>query len=571
MIYFKKIRWKNFLSTGNQFTEVLLDKSSRTLIIGENGAGKSTILDALTFGLFGKPFRSINKVQLINSVNQAGTLVEIEFSIGSKSYLLRRGIKKNLFEIYLNGELLDQDAKVRDYQEQLEKTILKLNYKSFTQIVILGSSSFVPFMQLRAADRRAIIEDLLDIEVFGIMNQLLRVRIAQNKDDTGTIDIGFGLAKQQKELFEQAIKELKQDKEWQINKNREDIKKHEKVIKDYKNQIEKYTSKNEELFNSIKDEKRIKGEINTFLDYQRSIEKSITKYEKEIEFYEKNEECNTCRQPISENYRKDMIDEFHGKMHEKGVGLVQLGHKLQDHEKRISEIETIQEDIKSNQLEVAKTQNSIQAATEYIAKVNEQIKEIENRTDDIEAKKLDLQNSIEGIEKFTVEKEMLSNQKNMYEAASSLLKDTGIKALVIKKYLPILNKLINKYLASMDFFVSFNLDENFNEIIKSRFRDEFTYDSFSEGEKMRIDLALLFTWRAIAKLKNSANTNLLILDEIFDSSLDANGTEEFMKIISNLTSNSNVFVISHKGDQLSDKFSDIIKFQKHKNFSAIVS
>ena len=571
MIYFKKIRWKNFLSTGNQFTEVLLDTSPRTLIIGDNGAGKSTVLDALTFGLFGKPFRSINKVQLINSVNQGGTLVEIEFSIGSKSYLLRRGIKKNLFEIYLNGKLLDQDAKVRDYQEQLEKTILKLNYKSFTQIVILGSSSFVPFMQLRAADRRAIIEDLLDIEVFGIMNQLLRVRIAQNKDDTGTIDIGLGLAKQQKELLEHAIKELKQDKEWQINKNREDINKHEKVIKEYKNQIKKYTSKNEKFFNSIEDEKRIRGEINTFLDYQRSIEKSITKYEEEIEFYEENEECNTCRQPIPENHRKDMIDEFHGKMHEKSTGLIRLGRKLQDFEKRIREIETIQKDINSNQLEIAKIQNSIQAATEYITKINEQIKEIESRTDDIEAKKLNLQNSIEGIVEFTEEKEMLSNQKNMYEAASSLLKDTGIKALVIKKYLPILNKLINKYLASMDFFVSFNLDENFNEIIKSRFRDEFTYDSFSEGEKMRIDLALLFTWRAIAKLKNSANTNLLILDEIFDSSLDANGTEEFMKIISNLTSNSNVFVISHKGDQLSDKFSDIIKFQKHKNFSAIVS
>ena len=480
MIQFKNIRWKNFLSTGNQFTEVLLNKSSRTLIVGENGAGKSTILDALTFGLFGKPFRSINKAQLINSVNQSGTLVEIEFSIGNKSYLVRRGIKKNIFEIYLNGELLDQDAKVKDYQEQLEKMILKLNYKSFTQIVILGSSSFIPFMQLRAADRRAIIEDLLDIEVFGVMNQLLRIRIAQNKDNMGIIDIELRSEKQKKELFEHAITGLTQDKEWQINKNQEDIKKHENVINEYKNQIEKYTSKNEKIFNSIKDEKGVRGEIDTFLGYQRSIEKSITKHEAEIEFYEKNEDCNTCRQSIPENYRKDMINKFHGKMHEMGIGLVKLGNKLKKHEIRINEIETIQEDIKSNQLKVAKSQNSIQAATEYVTKVNEQIKEIESRTDDIEAKKLELQKSIDDIEKFTKEKKMLSNQKNMYEAASSLLKDTGIKALVIKKYLPILNKLINKYLASMDFFVSFNLDENFNEIIKSRFRDEFTYASFSK-------------------------------------------------------------------------------------------
>ena len=569
MIHFKKIRWKNFLSTGNAFTEVQLDRTKSTLIIGDNGAGKSTILDALTFVLFGKPFRAVNKSQLINSVNQNGTEVEVEFSIGSKQYLVKRGIKKNFFEIYQDGKMLNQDASVRDYQEYLEKTILKLNYKSFTQIVILGSSSFVPFMQLKANDRRTIIEDLLDIEIFSVMNQLLKVRVAQNKEDMGTVDIALGLSKGEKENVEFLIEKLKQNKSSQIEANKRDIEKHEKAIADYRNSIDKILDKNKELNDSIADEKGVRKEVTKLLDYQKGIEKGILKCEEDIEFYEKTETCDTCKQKISEDHRENMIEEFHGKMHELSGGLMQLGKKLKVQEDRIEEIEKVSEEYDRNLKEQMNMNSHISACEQYIKKVSTQITDISNMEDDIELQKSELEEVKKDIRIYTNEKEELSQKKYLYEIAGSLLKDGGIKAKIIKQYLPIINKYINVHLGKMDFYVSFELDEGFNETIKSRHRDEFTYDSFSEGEKMRIDLALLFTWRAIAKLKNSVNTNLLILDEVFDSSLDTAGTDEFLKILYDLTGNVNVFVISHKGEILYDKFDKTIKFEKHKNFSRI--
>ena len=569
MIHFKKIRWKNFLSTGNAFTEVQLDRTKSTLIIGDNGAGKSTILDALTFVLFGKPFRAVNKSQLINSVNQNGTEVEVEFSIGSKQYLVKRGIKKNFFEIYQDGNMLNQDASVRDYQEYLEKTILKLNYKSFTQIVILGSSSFVPFMQLKATDRRTIIEDLLDIEIFSVMNQLLKVRVAQNKEDMGTVDIALGLSKGEKENVEFLIEKLKQNKSSQIEANKRDIEKHEKAIADYRNSIDKILDKNKELNDSIADEKGVRKEVTKLLDYQKGIEKGILKCEEDIEFYEKTETCDTCKQKISEDHRENMIEEFHGKMHELSGGLMQLGKKLKVQEDRIEEIEKVSEEYDRNLKEQMNMNSHISACEQYIKKVSTQITDISNMEDDIELQKSELEEVKKDIRIYTNEKEELSQKKYLYEIAGSLLKDGGIKAKIIKQYLPIINKYINVHLGKMDFYVSFELDEGFSETIKSRHRDEFTYDSFSEGEKMRIDLALLFTWRAIAKLKNSVNTNLLILDEVFDSSLDTAGTDEFLKILYDLTGNVNVFVISHKGEILYDKFDKTIKFEKHKNFSRI--
>ena len=569
MIHFKKIRWKNFLSTGNAFTEVQLDRTKSTLIIGDNGAGKSTILDALTFVLFGKPFRAVNKSQLINSVNQNGTEVEVEFSIGSKQYLVKRGIKKNFFEIYQDGNMLNQDASVRDYQEYLEKTILKLNYKSFTQIVILGSSSFVPFMQLKANDRRTIIEDLLDIEIFSVMNQLLKVRVAQNKEDMGTVDIALGLSKGEKENVEFLIEKLKQNKSSQIEANKRDIEKHEKAIADYRNSIDKILDKNKELNDSIADEKGVRKEVTKLLDYQKGIEKGILKCEEDIEFYEKTETCDTCKQKISEDHRENMIEEFHGKMHELSGGLMQLGKKLKVQEDRIEEIEKVSEEYDRNLKEQMNMNSHISACEQYIKKVSTQITDISNMEDDIELQKSELEEVKKDIRIYTNEKEELSQKKYLYEIAGSLLKDGGIKAKIIKQYLPIINKYINVHLGKMDFYVSFELDEGFAETIKSRHRDEFTYDSFSEGEKMRIDLALLFTWRAIAKLKNSVNTNLLILDEVFDSSLDTAGTDEFLKILYDLTGNVNVFVISHKGEILYDKFDKTIKFEKHKNFSRI--
>jgi len=575
LITFEIIRWKNFLSTGNVFTEVELNKNSNTLIIGDNGAGKSTILDALTFGLFGRPFRSVNKAQLINSINQGGTVVEIEFSIGSKKYIVKRGIKKNFFQIYLDGSLLNQDASIRDYQEFLEKTVLKLNYKSFTQIVLLGSSSFIPFMQLKTSERRAIIEDLLDIEIFSVMNQILKSKVGVNKDNTGTIDVSLGLAKGEEKSTSVLIQKLKENKTSQIKKNKKDIKEHEDYLEDYKNKNIKINQEIDEVKESIADESKVREEVKSLKIYKDDIEKGILQSENDIEFYEENKECNVCRQNIPDEFREQMIKHFHGKMHQLSGGIVKLSEKLSAAEHRTSTIDNILKKIQSLENDIIKNQNSIQVCTQYINKVSNQNDEISQMIDDIDVKKLELEGIKEDIKNYTEKREKLSKEKHLYELATALLKDTGIKTRIIKQYLPIINKLINKYLSAMDFYITFELDEGFNETIKSRHRDEFTYASFSEGEKMRIDLALLFTWRAVAKLKNSVNTNLLVLDEVFDSSLDASGTDEFLKILYDLThgtsANINVFVISHKGEVLYDKFEKTIKFQKQKNFSTLAA
>ena len=554
MIHFNNIRWKNLLSTGNQFTEIQLDKNPSTLIICENGSGKSTILDALTFALFGKPFRRVNKPQLVNSVNNGGTIAEIEFTIGSKDYKVRRGIKKNIFEIYVDGKRLYLDAMITDQQEYLENTILMLNYKSFTQIVVLGSASFTPFMQLKLTDRRAIIEDLLDIQIFSVMNGLLKIRISENKEETSSNSVKIELADGYIRTTQELINSLKKTKKDQIENNQKDIKKNEE-------EIAKLNEENGKLLESIKNNESQKR-LDDLLKFQAGIERKIMKLEEEIEFYEKNDTCSTCNQELNEKHKEKMIGEHHGKMHESGNALLSLSHKIEDAKSQIDKITKIQTTI-------AHQQNQIHAISNYISKLETQIKEIENRDDDVEEKTHKLKELKEELKTCNERLEHLSFTKQLYETAYVLLKDTGIKTRIIKQYLPIMNKLVNKYLASMDFFVSFNLDENFNETIKSRHRDEFTYDSFSEGEKMRIDLALLFTWRTIAKMKNSVNTNLLILDEVFDSSLDSNGTEEFLTIINNLQGKQNIFIISHKGDTMNDKFNNTIKFEKVKNFSRI--
>jgi len=569
MINFRKVRWKNFLSTGQSFTEIDLNRSPTTLIVGENGSGKSTILDALTFSLFGTAFRNINKPQLVNSINESNCLVEVEFTIGRKNFLVRRGAKPNRFEIEVDGELINQDSKSRDYQEHLEKNILKLNYKSFTQIVILGSSSFVPFMQLRSKDRRIIIEDLLDIQVFSTMNLLLKNKNSELKNTINQNELELDKTENAVELQEDYISKMKQNNEQLISANQEKINKSNEDIATYNLQIADIETRIEGLNKLVENFDQQQNKHRKLEKYEDEINKNLKKVEKEIEFYRKNTDCPTCKQTIDEDHRECEITEKQKKRTELGDAVSKIDEELQSSIKLIQEMTETQKSITDFQGEITKHNASISAINQYIQKINEEIQTLNENGADVADAVKKLKKLKSDQKNLLTLKEQHSNIQSLYDTAGVLLKDGGIKAIIIKKYLPIMNKLINKYLASMDFYVSFNLDENFNETIKSRFRDEFTYASFSEGEKMRIDLALLFTWRAIAKLKNSMSTNLLILDEVFDSSLDEDGTGDFLKILHSLGNESNVFVISHKGEVLYDKFRSMIKFEKNKNFSKI--
>ena len=570
MINFHRIRWKNVLSTGQNFIEIDLKQNPTTLIVGENGSGKSTILDALTFSLFGKAFRNINKSQIINSINDRNCLIETEFSIGNKHYLVRRGIKPNRFEIEVDGALLNQDSKVKDYQEHLEKNVLKLNYKSFTQIVVLGSSSFVPFMQLKTNDRRVIIEDLLDIQIFSTMNMLLKGKVSNLKEEQYQNELNFSKTENALELQEDYISKMKKSNKQLIAGNQKKIKESHIQIEQYNSQVANCDKDILTLQKLVDDFDIVQKKHQTLEKYQDEIEKNVKKLENEIEFYNKNTDCPTCNQTIDDEHRNCEIHSKEEKKIELGEAVGKIGMEISASLDLISEMQTTQKNITEIQSTVTKHNASIFAINQYIEKINEEIKQLNENDEDVsdastKLKKLKLEQK-----NYLLLKEQHSNLHSLYDTASVLLKDSGIKTLIVKKYLPIMNKLINKYLASMDFYVSFNLDESFTETIKSRFRDIFTYASFSEGEKMRIDLALLFTWRAIAKLKNSMSTNLLILDEVFDSSLDEDGTSDFLKIIHSLGNASNVFVISHKGEVLYDKFKHTIKFEKVKNFSRIV-
>ena len=570
MINFNKVRWKNFLSTGQVMTEVDLKRNPATLIVGENGSGKSTILDALTFSLFGKAFRNIKKPQLINSINEQNCITEVEFFIGKKQFLVRRGIKPNIFEIEVDGVMINQDSKARDYQEHLEKNILKLNYKSFTQIVILGSSSFVPFMQLKSNDRRVIIEDLLDIEVFSTMNLLLKNKMSDLKQEVNLNELEMSKTENAVELQEDYISKMKQNNEQLISANQEKIDKSKEDIASYNLQISDIETRIEGLNKLVENFDQQQNKQKKLEKYEDEISKNLKKVEKEIEFYRQNTDCPVCKQTIDEDHRECEISEKQKKKTELDDAVTKIAEELQLSIKSIQEMTETQKSITDFQSEITKHNASISAINQYIQKVNEEIQTLNENGADVADASKKLKKLKSDQKNLLTLKEQHSNMSSIYEVASVLLKDGGIKTTIIKKYLPIMNKLINKYLASMDFYVSFNLDENFNETIKSRFRDEFTYASFSEGEKMRIDLALLFTWRAIAKLKNSMSTNLLILDEVFDSSLDEDGTSDFLKILHSLGNESNVFVISHKGEVLYDKFKNMIKFEKHKNFSRIV-
>ena len=568
MITFKYVRWRNFLSTGNNFTEIQLDRNSTTLIIGENGAGKSTVLDALCFGLFGKPFRGINKAQLINSVNMSGALVEVEFEIGSKKIKVVRGIKPNVFEIYVNGKMYNQDANVRDYQKYLEQQILKLNYRSFTQVVILGSSTFIPFMQLKSKHRREVVEEILDIQIFSIMNMILKQKLKTNAEEIRDVEYNVSLTEEKVELQENYINEIKKNKDKLLGEKSSLFASNEEEIYKRQKKVSEFENTNILLLNRISDADSIKSKYQKLQSIRSTLNEKHRAHSSTINFFETNEDCPTCQQHISKFFKDDIIKEKRKDTDKISKGLLELKNELEKYKERQKEIVEIVDGIRDHEVQIAKDNESILQLEKFNSTLQseiDQLKHADVNKNDYE-KLGDLKSSIINLKD---KKSKLSEDKIYSETARNMLQDTGIKTKIIKKYLPIMNKLINTYLTSMEFYVNFTLDENFEETIKSRYRDDFSYSSFSEGEKMRIDLALLFTWRAIAKMKNSANTNLLILDEIFDSSLDGTGTDEFLKILNTL-GDENVFVISHKQDALADKFRSTIKFDKIKNFSHII-
>jgi DNA repair exonuclease SbcCD ATPase subunit len=559
----------NFLSTGNGFTEVLLDKSPNTLVIGTNGAGKSTILDALTFALFGKPFRNINKPNIINTINDRDCLVEVEFRIGTKEYKVVRGLKPAVFSIYCNDVLMDQSAAAKDYQEHLESHILKFNYKAFTQIVILGSSSFIPFMQLQASDRRAIIEELLDIKIFSSMNMIVKTRLNAIKQMAIDLKTNMDNTLAKIEMQKKYVEEARKSHGDQVEKKNKEHVENEDHIKKLQSEVKLIQRHIESLIKQILDESSIVDKLKKLSSFETKMETKSKKLDKELEFYITHDDCPTCRQILDPTFKKQAIEKSNTHIHEIRSGLDQLNEQQDKHNTRLLEIRAVQKKIHDHNSELTRINASMAQIQKYMANLQCEILKLVNKkvlSDDMTAVSEQLVKDLEDLQN---RRRDTSDIKQYFDVAATLLKDNGIKTKIIKQYLPVINKLVNKYLAAMDFFVNFEINDEFKETIKSRHRDAFSYENFSEGEKMRIDLALLFTWRAIAKLKNSMNTNLLILDEVFDSSLDITGTEEFMKLLNTLGTECNVFVISHKGDILIDKFRSVIRFEKIKNFSRI--
>ena len=569
MINFKNVRWKNFLSTGNQFIEIQLDRNPTTLIIGENGAGKSTILDALCFGLFGKPFRTISKNQLVNSVNNGSTVVEVEFTIGTVEYKVIRCIKPNKFEIYQNGKLMSLEANVRDYQKILEQQILKLNYRSFTQVVILGSSTFVPFMQLSARHRREVVEEILDIQIFSVMNILLKQKLKGIVDELREVDYEYNLISEKISLQENYIDDIQKNKDDIIKEKESSFRVNKYHIREKTEEIVSLEGDSKLLADDLIGEEQNKEKRSKLKDISVTLNDKFDRNRKMIFFLKDNDDCPTCKQHIDETFKSETINEKNEQQKELSKGLTKLHDQLERLDTYVDTHKAARKFIRENDIEIAKLKSSVTELEKFNAKLQQEINILTSGTvSDADTKKLDGYKR-DGL-KIERQRTQLKEEKSYAEAEKLILQDTGIKTKIIKQYLPIMNKLINTYLTSMEFYVNFTLNENFEESIKSRYRDEFTYSSFSEGEKMRIDLSLLFTWRAIAKMKNSANTNLLILDEIFDSSLDGTGTDEFLKILNTL-GDENVFVISHKQDVLADKFKSTIKFEKVKNFSHVVT
>lgn len=567
MIIFKKIKYKNFLSTGNVFTTIHLNKHRTTALIGKNGGGKSTVIESICFALFGKPFRKINKPQLINSITNSNLVTEIEFSVSNNEYRIVRGMKPALFEIYKNGTLLNQSSDSKDYQEILEKNILKINYKSFCQVVVLGSATFLPFMQLPAAQRREIIENLLDLEIFTSMNNILKEKVTENKELILKID-------SEKKILEEKLKFYKDHYNNIKNNNETAIQEKTSILNETSTQIDilnqdsnKLLTSIEELKSNITNEDKVLSKIRTLDKLKNKIENNLDIINDEIIFFNNNDNCPTCKQKIQDAFKTETIIEKQSKIKDIEVGLEELKSTYKKTEDQLQYIKQIKSEIEQLRTEYSKTTIKASSLEKYKNDIQREIDKSKSISLNVEQSKIEsLQNELNAtIEQYND----LVKQKNILNVTSVLLKDGGIKTKIIKKYIPIINKTINKYLADLNFFVMFELDEEFNEKIKSRNRDEFSYSSFSEGEKMKIDLAILFTWRHIAKLRNSIHTNLLIMDEVFDSSLDADSVDDFTKIMKTFDEKTNMFIITHKIDQLSDKFDKILKFSKVKNFSKV--
>ena len=568
MIIFKKIRWKNFLSTGNVFSDVDLQASKTNLIIGSNGAGKSTILDALTFSLFGKPFRKINKPMLVNSINEKDCVTEIEFSIGKKEYKVVRGIKPNVFEIYCNGNLWNQESSLVEQQKNFESNVLKMNYKSFTQIVVLGSSTFVPFMRLPLAQRREIIEDILDIQVFSTMNVLLKDKVRENNEEIKTLDYQIHLLEEKIDLQKKYMFELEKKTKEEITRKENKITEllqnendqHTEIAR-LTSEVERYSKEMEELSNSTTKLKK----LNTFLF---KIQSKLSSCQKEHDFFTGNHVCPTCTQDLSEEFRQTKISEGEGELTNLQTGLEDLLDTISKEEERENEFSRLSQDVLKLNASISQANYQISSVRKLITDIEGEIKELEGSNPDKKAEFVKLEGLVKNKKDLGATYAEYKKDRDTLLVASQLLKDNGIKTRIIKTYLPAMNQMINQYLQRMDFYVNFTLNENFEEIIKSRYRDVFSYDSFSEGEKSRIDIALLLTWRSIAKLKNSVDTNLLILDEIFDSSLDQQGGMDLSWILRNFDDNSNVYVISHR-ENLDGKFDRTLTAEKVKNYSIL--
>ena len=570
MILFETIRWKNFLSTGNQFTEVNFQEHNTTLIVGTNGAGKSTILDALTFSLFGKPFRKINKPQLVNTINEKDCRVEVEFSIGSTKWKVIRGIKPNIFEIWRNDALLDQASASADQQKWLEQNVLKMNYKSFTQIVILGSSTFVPFMQLSAANRREVIEDLLDIKIFSSMNLVIKEKIRQLKEEIKTLELKKENLLDKVEMQKNFIEELENRGNANINANQEKITKLDVEVGIYMTENAKTE---EDIFKFTKEQEEVIGateKLGKLNNLKGKISQKVSTITKEHKFFSENTVCPTCTQTIEEDFRLNKVSESETKAKELQQGYNELKEAIQQEEKREREFNVVSKEISSLNNEISNNNVKISQLNKQSRDLGQEIQDIANKIKNRNTERKVLTDLEQTLDLIQTEKSKNKEDVSYFDFAHSLMKDGGIKGKIIKKYLPLMNQQINKYLQMMDFYINFTLDEEFNETVQSPIHEDFSYASFSEGEKMRIDLSLLFTWREVARFKNSVNTNLLIMDEVFDSSLDGFGTEEFLKIIRYVITNANVFVISHKTG-LEDRFESVLKFEKVKGFSRMVA